>query len=754
MKHEIDFTIKEESVSEKMKGEYVMKRWISVLLVCCLIVSPISLRAKAATVNSGEFGEGLRWELDDEGVLTISGEGIIYMAEVPWTNYKNSINKVIIEEGITGVEANVFVGYEKLVSVVLPKTLVWMEATFASCPMLTSVEIPEGVQNIGDAAFQNCTSLQSITIPSTVTYVGIVAFGGCSNLTEVTFCHEADDILSASGTISEFKNSPVSTIYVVDKNNVHSSIQEAAGSSSETVVFKNISEKNVATKYTAGFSSQFDEVSVDDIVKVAIDLNHESDTIFNAGEIKVTYDAAKLTFDQQTSVLGTASVKNGEGSLILEDYGADKSVGNAVYTLAFTAKADGDAVITMTSAAFADSADAVKSDLIPASIAPASVTITINKKQFAVTLPEIFEGATTITDGENYTFRVVDGANYDYDTVTATMNGQSVDVIDNGDGTYTIENVTGELVIIGTRTEKSYVVTFEGNAAEDIADADETATYNTDYSFTMPKAEGWAYSLDSIMIGETAYTGYEVKDGVYTIAGTAIQGDIVISVSKVQTSAGVTVEGTGAGAAAGYETTVTLGEDYVLTIAPEAGYTYTVTATMGGETAEVVDNGDNSYTVKAVSGALVFTVDRTVIVSGVTVEEYLSSNNNKMWLVKNVTTVEEGKVPTYDGDPMFWSDEYNSYCYLVIAQTLSQEDAASNVDIVEGSAAEVDYDKDVNGTGKVDAADAQLVYDFYNAQYSEFTADVTMEKFLRADVNGVDGVTVEDAAAIISSLLN
>jgi len=59
----------------------------------------------------------------------------------------------------------------------------------------------------------------------------------------------------------------------------------------------------------------------------------------------------------------------------------------------------------------------------------------------------------------------------------------------------------------------------------------------------------------------------------------------------------------------------------------------------------------------------------------------------------------------------------------------------------------------VNKTGKVDANDAQLVYNMYNTEYSEFSTDVSMEKFLLADVNGDGSIASTDAVAIISEIL-
>lgn len=66
-----------------------------------------SLIARAAFFDSGEFGDGLRWELDDEGILKFSGSGEII--DWPWREYEPRIysqcriREVIIDKGITKV---------------------------------------------------------------------------------------------------------------------------------------------------------------------------------------------------------------------------------------------------------------------------------------------------------------------------------------------------------------------------------------------------------------------------------------------------------------------------------------------------------------------------------------------------------------------------------------------------------------------------------------------------------------------------
>lgn len=506
--------------------------------------------------------------------------------------------------------------------------------------------------------------------------------------------------------------------------------------------------------YSSKVNSLTKEVVLGEQISVNLGVYHDQDSVFAAGELVVYYNATALKFNEDASKLGTATVYDDGNYLYLADYGADKNFGGDVYMLVFdTLEVYTSAVVQLSSAGFVNKENAVRSDLITATLTESSIYFDITEKRHSITLPDIFEGYPTVADGEDYTFSIADEY-YDYEDITATVDGEEVTVIDNGDGTYTIENVTGELVITGTRTPMTFTVTYEGNAAEDFVNATDTATYKTDYTFTLPNELGWVYSVDYIYIDNSSYTDYTVADGRYTIPGADIKGDIVISVSKTETYSGVTVEGTGAGAAAGYDAEARMGESYILTLNPEVGYDYTVTAVMNGLPAELEVSG-NEYKIETVTGPIVFTVNRTVIVEGVTVSEYLTLNGTKMWLVKQDVDLESDyRTASYNGEKMFWSDSYGTYCFLVIADTLSLEDAKAQVGILDEAPGTLYNDCDVNWTGNVDASDAQLVYNMYNAMYDAFTDDASMEKFLSADVNKDEKVDVSDATFIINDILN
>ena len=57
---------------------------------------------------------------------------------------------------------------------------------FAGCSGLTSVTIPDSVENIDSQVFRNCRGMASVVLGGSVTNIGSSAFSGCIGLTSVT----------------------------------------------------------------------------------------------------------------------------------------------------------------------------------------------------------------------------------------------------------------------------------------------------------------------------------------------------------------------------------------------------------------------------------------------------------------------------------------------------------------------------------------------------------------------------------------
>lgn len=84
-----------------------------------------------------------------------------------------------------------------ITSVIIPDSVQEIGyGSFKGCTALTSVTIPDSVLKIGDGAFLGCRSLTSITIPNSVQEIGKGAFGDCSSITTVTIPHSLEKLSS------------------------------------------------------------------------------------------------------------------------------------------------------------------------------------------------------------------------------------------------------------------------------------------------------------------------------------------------------------------------------------------------------------------------------------------------------------------------------------------------------------------------------------------------------------------------------
>lgn len=528
------------------------------------------------------------------------------------------------------------------------------------------------------------------------------------------------------------------------------------------------------------------ENSSNDLVAVggSVALNVNVNNAFNSTKMTLSYDTNYLTFvngavasnqtmgdsDQAVSITGN------NGVITIIDYGTAFAAGNA-YTLNFTAAAATTGTdVGITYAGLSTAEEAKDSDLTAATSlekvsVPVGYTVTVpaatNDYSFTASASAVVPGGSVnITVNNPY---------YDYvlsatgGTLTSTTTG------------WTVSNVTGNVTVsVTSATPKKFDVTVktvdeDGNAIDGFDDVVTTdgATYGTAYSYTLPDdtaastTAGVQYTLKSITVSGTNAT-YTTSNRTYTIAGENVTGDIVVTIIKQDLDPNAfTVSMEGETSAATLEPTqVAKNGTAKLTLTnKETGYTYTVTATMGGSSVTPAQSGDE-YTVSNVTGNVVFTVSKSLDTSVVTVTQYVQLDNAVMWLVKVGSAQITDKTYTYTAsegataEKFFWSSKYGTYCFLVVTDTNTDADTvktnvASKIGLTNATAVAISYNGNVNlttdstDTAVIDVNDAQLVWNMYSAVYSD-TGTVSIQKFLEADMDTAVGLSTGDAAAVVA----
>lgn len=540
--------------------------------------------------------------------------------------------------------------------------------------------------------------------------------------------------------------------------------------------------------YTAAISTANNTVTEGEDISVTVTV---SGGTYNAGEIAVSYPNSIMSYKEYSTSSDEITIDtNTAGKIYIVDKGSNNASGTT-YTLTFTATDVGTGEVTLDSAAFGTREESITSDLNVAAVSGSPIAVTVNAKTFSIVFPAdsvaggyLFATEQTPTQGTDLTFTATN-SHYIYTNVVAKVgddanNATEVAITGNQANGWTIPgaSITGNIYVTATVNGVSYAVNYSYTDKDGQlqADKDGDATYGTDYTYAMPDGEaavdatdGFHYEVETVTVDGAAladnlYT-QNVNAKTVTIYGSAITGEVVITLKKVTDSADswkVTVEADNSIAAGeySYNTTVEKNTQATLNIIPLTGYSYNVTAKTADDGAEVkLTQTGNTYTTESgVTEDIVFVIERTVTTEGVfSVTLFLEggmgdSKNQNMYLVKMITDLGT-KHYTCNGNAMFWSDEYQANCYLVIA---SDEPTAADLTftIAEGAAETITYDMDVNGSDIVDANDAQLAYDMYNKYYNVINENVTIEKFLKADADHSGAIDVSDAVTIVDAVLD
>lgn len=526
-----------------------------------------------------------------------------------------------------------------------------------------------------------------------------------------------------------------------------------------------------AEGYTVAVSAVNAKINTGDTAMVKLAISNLNVAYYNAVDMKLTYDANVLNFDKtkSTGLPTDATVTDANGSLRIQFYGENRT---DALQLAFTGIAAGESEVKVTEAKIDKSENALKN--APAATVTGSATITVGQTYTVNRDTNVVDGNPKAEAGKDYTFKLVNGLDGTYmDVKYKVGDGEFKDLM-LVDGKYTIPageitgDITGDITI--TAVGKTYTVTKAGAGANDVTLNGNTATYGTNYTFTLNKTDNYAYTVTVTAGGKTVTSALDADGKTYTINGKDITGDVGITVTKEANKAQINFKGSGsADVVNGTSQTAGPGKDFTFTITKEDGYAYTVTAATADDTAVAVkDNGDGTYTIAgadiAAGDVITVTVEKKLIETKYTVEvtQYVKLDGKAVFLITaklaDSAKLSDGKVLAYGNNAMFQNAERydGAYAYLVISdktldEVKAEAEKAGQITEVDSTAQTFNVDGDVNGTGLVDINDAQLVYNIYKAKYDNFDA-TTMAMFLAADMNDSRTVTVEDAAAVVAKI--
>lgn len=202
-----------------------MKNKIMAILAVLTVSALAGTAAACSMQNQGQPSatvtvDGLSMTLSG-GTLSVTGEGVPSdLAER--VQKKTSVEKVVLGEGIAGVNDTTFRGLDGLREIAVEEGNPFLSAVdgvlfnkdrtallyyppakagasyavpegtaeigasaFEGNTLLKSVTFPDGLSRIGIDAFADCAALSSLTLPQSLSAIGDRAFQGCGGLTEV-----------------------------------------------------------------------------------------------------------------------------------------------------------------------------------------------------------------------------------------------------------------------------------------------------------------------------------------------------------------------------------------------------------------------------------------------------------------------------------------------------------------------------------------------------------------------------------------
>lgn len=202
-----------------MKNRWFVSLLMVVVMMCACWTGVLAEDEERETFTSGDYKYAL---LDDETVEitwysgdaeeliipdTLAGKTVTAIGEYAFS-FCYSLTTVTIPDSVEQIGMDPFAGCSRLKTISISpehlyfatidgvlfrkadKALISYPAGISS----STYTIPQGITAIGDGAFSSCKFLTSVSIPDSVTSIGYWAFSSCDSLTSVTIPNSVTSI--------------------------------------------------------------------------------------------------------------------------------------------------------------------------------------------------------------------------------------------------------------------------------------------------------------------------------------------------------------------------------------------------------------------------------------------------------------------------------------------------------------------------------------------------------------------------------
>ena len=143
-------------------------------------------------------------------------DGVVYAGNVLY-DYKGDMPEntiVVIKDGTISITDGAFSEMEEIIGVEIPNSVKYIGDENFDNTAISSIELPEGVENIGERVSMGCEMLTDVVIPSSVKSIGEYAFAYCPALTSIKSYIAKEDLFVPGNDVFYDVDKSKCTLYV------------------------------------------------------------------------------------------------------------------------------------------------------------------------------------------------------------------------------------------------------------------------------------------------------------------------------------------------------------------------------------------------------------------------------------------------------------------------------------------------------------------------------------------------------------